>query len=61
MTDQQNQAYIRGLLREREGYEKRGDTYHVELVNAELRRLGALAEPPAKRAAKRIRKPSESR
>lgn len=53
MTDEKKQQIIKALLREREGYEVRGDAQGIADVNAELRRLGAEGAPPVKRAAKR--------
>jgi hypothetical protein len=53
LTDEQHAAHIAALLREREGYEAAGKTDRAEQVTAELRRLGAEATPPAKRATKR--------
>lgn len=41
---------IRALLEERRGYEVRGLTERAELVNDELRRLGAEGVPPRQRA-----------
>lgn len=53
MTDEKKQQIIKALLREREGYEVRGDAQGISDVNAELRRLGADGAPPVKRATKR--------
>jgi hypothetical protein len=53
VTSEQRAAYIKGLLDERAGYEKRGDTDRVNEVNEQLRRLGHDAETPAKRAERR--------
>lgn len=55
MTKEEIQATIRALLEERRGYERRGDAERVSAVDAELRRLGAQAEPKAKRASKRAK------
>lgn len=51
MTSEQAKEYIRSLLREREGYAN--DKDRLAAVDAELKRLGATAETPVKRAAKR--------
>ena len=56
MADEDRTAYIAALIREREGYERYGNTDGVAAVDAELRRLGALAEPPVERA---VRRPAE--
>lgn len=53
MTDQKHKAHIKALLRERAGYERAGKTERVKAVDAELRRLGHNAAPPAERATKR--------
>jgi hypothetical protein len=50
---QQKAAQIAALLRERQGYEARGENQRAAAVTAELRRLGAEAAPPAKRAQRR--------
>jgi uncharacterized small protein (DUF1192 family) len=52
-TKEQKQSYIAGLVEERRGYVVRGLDDKVAAVDAELRRLGAKAETPAKRATKR--------
>lgn len=49
------QDIIRALLEERRGYEIHGNTDSLKAVDAELKRLGAQAKPPAKRAAKRTK------
>jgi hypothetical protein len=62
MTDEERANYIRSLIREKESYVIREDEGGVERVDDELRRLGALAEPPAKRAVKRpADRPAEKR
>ena len=55
MTDEQRAAYIRALLKERAGLVAYGKADRVEGIDAELRRLGVEAAPPAKRAAKRAK------
>ena len=52
-TKEQEKGYIAALLRERAGYVQQGNDAAVAEVDAELRRLGAKAETPAKRATKR--------
>lgn len=47
------QDIIRALLAERRGYEVHNNTDGVKAVDAELKRLGAAAKPPAKRSSKR--------
>lgn len=54
MTDEQTRDYIIGLLREKQGYEAKGDADGVRAVEAELARVGHEAAPPAKRAVKRV-------
>ena len=54
MTDQERQGYIRALLEERRGYEVRGEQSRVDLVNKQLRDMGAEGVPPVQRAAKRV-------
>lgn len=44
--------YIAALLRERNGYVIHGRDADVAAVDAELKRVGATAKPPAKRATK---------
>ena len=53
MSDERLQDYITALLRERDGYERANNKTGVDEVNAELTRVGATSEVPAKRAAKR--------
>lgn len=60
-TKEQEKAYIVALLRERAGYEAMGFADRVKEVDAELRRLGHEAKPPAKRAEKRPAAPGEKR
>lgn len=50
-------GYVAALLEERRAYLARGDQDGVEQVDAELKRVGAKGEPPAKRATKREAKP----
>lgn len=54
MTDEQRAAKIRALIEERRGYEMRGEQSRVDLVDKELRELGAEGVPPARRATRRI-------
>lgn len=54
-TDEQAQAYIQALIRERAGYETYGNADGVAQVDAELNRMGASSAAPAKRAAKRAK------
>ena len=60
-TKEMQDATIRALLEERRGYETHGNKHGVADVDAELARMGAEAQPKAKRAAKRVTKPAESR
>ncbi len=53
MTNEIRAAQITALLQERDGAEAHGKTERVKAIDAELRRLGAQAKTPAKRAAKR--------
>jgi hypothetical protein len=41
-------AHIAALIREREGYERRGEAARVALVDAELQRIPAEGKPPRK-------------
>ena len=52
-TKEQTEAYIAALLRERDGLIAREDKEGVAAVDAELRRVGHKAKPPAERAEKR--------
>lgn len=53
-TKQQEQGTIRALLDERRGLEARGGLDdRIAAVDAELRRLGHVAETPQKRATRR--------
>lgn len=61
MTVEQHAQYVTALLREREMAQNRGDAVRVADVDAELNRIGAAAQAPAKRAAKRPRKTAEER
>lgn len=51
--DERRRSIIAALLRERRAYEIHGDKGGVKAVDAELRRLGHEAAPPAKRAERR--------
>lgn len=53
MTEQEKEGYVRALVHERKGYLARGEKDRAAEVDAELRRLGAEAEPVRKTAAKR--------
>lgn len=57
VNDQQREAYINSLLRERDHYEAKGDKAGVKDVTEELQRLGAEAKPKAKRVEKRPAEP----
>lgn len=46
------EATISALLEERRGYVLHGKDADVAAVDEELKRLGAVAKPPAKRATK---------
>lgn len=61
MTEEDRADRIKALLRERAGYEQRGNQARVDAVNAELTRLGHGASAPQKRADKRPRPPAETR
>lgn len=50
--ESRRQSTIAALLRERRGYQIHGDDANAAAVDAELKRLGAAAKPPAKRATK---------
>lgn len=49
-TDEQTKAYISALLREREHYRRYDNKDRLEEVEAELKKVGYQAKPPAKRA-----------
>lgn len=53
MTDEKAQEYIQALTRELEGYVRYGNEDSARQVRAELERMGVVAAPPARRAAKR--------
>jgi hypothetical protein len=53
VTDQERNDYIRALITERDQYLRAGNTDRAAQVTAELRRIGAEAEPPARKAARR--------
>jgi hypothetical protein len=53
VTNEQKKAKVAALLTERRGYENRGLSDRVAQVDEELRRLGASAKAPAKRAERR--------
>ncbi len=53
MTNEQRQARITALLRERVGYEARGDKARVQAVDAELAAYGHEGKTPAQRSTKR--------
>ena len=64
MTDEEKARHIAGLIREREGYERRGMDDRVRAVDDELHTLGEKASTPAARATKRpaaTRKAKETR
>lgn len=51
-SKEQKAEHIRALLAERKGYEIHGNKDGLAAVDAELKRLGHEAKPPAKRATK---------
>lgn len=53
MTNEQQKAQIKALLRERAGYQQKGLSDRVKAVDEQLSRLGHKGTPPAGRAAKR--------
>ena len=53
VTNEQRSALITALLKERAGYEKRGNATGVAEVNEELRKIGATGEIPVSAAEKR--------
>lgn len=55
MTDAEKAEYIKALLDERRGCERRGLTDRVKDIDAELRKAGHEAATPAKRAESRPR------
>src|SRR5215218_1460376 len=57
-VEMDRQAHIAALIREREGYERRGDAARVALVDAELQRIAGKGKPPRKRASIRGRRPA---
>lgn len=57
MTNEERAATVRALIEEREGYHRRGEEKRVAEVNEQLRRLGALAAVPVKRAERRVEEP----
>lgn len=50
MTSEQREAYIKGLIQEREGYVTHGRADRVAAVDAELKRVRAEGKPASKRA-----------
>jgi hypothetical protein len=68
-TNEQNKAYITGLLAEKAGWEQKDDTdpaykdaaTTIKKIDAELRRVGHEAKAPAKRAERRPRAKAEKR
>jgi hypothetical protein len=60
-TEELNKQYIAGLLEERRQHVAAGRDERVELVDAELRRVGHKADKPAKRAERRPRQQVEHR
>jgi hypothetical protein len=59
MTSEQKRDLIAALLREREGYSRAGKKDRVDVVDAELSRLGHESKVPAKRATKMVAKGHE--
>lgn len=51
VNDEQREAHLDALRREREGYEVRGLTDRVKAVDAEIKRIGGGAKPARGRAA----------
>jgi hypothetical protein len=60
-TKEQEKAYIAGLIRERAGREIDDDKEALKAIDAELKRLGHDASPPAKRASERPAKKGTER
>jgi hypothetical protein len=60
-TKEQRDDYMRGLLRERQAAEARGDAENLADIDAELTRMGYRAAAPAKRAETRVRSAPEKR
>lgn len=58
-TKEQRADYVRGLLEERLAHA--GDKDRVAAIDAELRRMGHEAAPPAKRASTRVAQAPEER
>ncbi len=54
MTEEKRKALIAALIRERDGYIRRGLEDRVASVDAELLRLGAEAAHPVRRANRRL-------
>ena len=52
MTSEQTEAYIAGLIREREHYVQYDEPNRIAQVDAELAKLGKGAKPPVRRAEK---------
>tara|TARA_R110000868_G_scaffold172005_1_gene407791 strand:- start:642 stop:833 length:192 start_codon:yes stop_codon:yes gene_type:complete len=61
MTVEQTAQYIAALVQERGMAIARADAGRVSDIDAELHRIGAAAQTPATRAAKRPRKTAEER
>lgn len=55
LTDEQREARIKALLRERAGAEQRGRADTVREIDRQLAELGAQGAPPVKRATRRRR------
>jgi len=55
VNDTDKADYIKSLLEERRGCERRGLTDRVKDIDAELRKVGHEAKTPAKRAESRPR------
>ena len=55
MNDIDKANYIKALLEEREGCDKRGQSDRLKDIDAELRKVGHEASAPAKRAESRPR------
>jgi len=53
ISNEQRAAYIKALLQERAGYEKRGNANGVAEVDEELRTIGSAGAIPVAKAEKR--------
>ena len=53
MTRQEKEQLVAALVRERDGYLKRGQLNRAALVEQQLAKLAAEGKPPARRATRR--------